>query len=180
MNSPTTITGLCAARWFAIAACCLIWAACGEPPILNENNDANANGNLKERMINANRYVIEHEETAINGYIERRQWAVSELSCGARLHLYKNGDGNTIQNDETIVVQYSVETLDGQTLYPSKQDTLIAGRLLPTEGLDAAILHMSHGSKAHVVVPSNVAYGVVGDQDRIPSRTPIVYDITIE
>ena len=41
----------------------------------------------------------------------------------------------------------------------------------------AQYLLQSRGDRATVIVPSEQAYGVVGDGDRVGSRTVIVYDI---
>ena len=70
-------------------------------------------------------------------------------------------------------------TLGGDTLYSRREEEVVAGHLKPTRGLDAALRTLHEGASALVVVPSEQAYGVVGDGDRIRSRTVLVYQLEV-
>lgn len=161
-----------------LLGCAVMFSCGGEPPIINDD-EPSVSSQIKNRSVNANRILIEHEETSINGYVERHQWPVKLLPCGARLHEYEVGKGSLVQNDDKVTIRYNVRTLSGKLLYRDTTDTFMAGRLQPNEGVDAAILSLRYGSKAHVVLPSSAAYGVVGDGDAIPPRTPVVYTLEI-
>ena len=56
----------------------------------------------------------------------------------------------------------------------------MAGHLQPTRGLDAALRTLAEGSKAKVILPSEQAYGIVGDGDRIRTRTVLVYIVEVK
>lgn len=161
-----------------LLGCVALFSCGGEPPIINDD-EPSVSSRIKSRSVNANRILIEHEETSINGYVERHQWPVKLLPCGARLHEYETGQGSPVQNDDKVTIRYNVRALSGKLLYRDTTDTFIAGRLQPNEGIDAAVLSLRYGSKAHVVLPSSAAYGVVGDGDAIPPRTPVVYTLEI-
>ena len=90
------------------------------------------------------------------------------------------GRGNAVKPDETLIISYRVEAINGTVIYNNVLDTVVAGRLQPTRGLDAAILTLRHGSHARVILPSDEAYGVVGDGNRIGQRMVLVYDVRIE
>lgn len=152
-------------------------AACGEPPIIEPDQQG---PDYKQNVIQANRYLSEREETNIKSYIERRGWTVRELPCGARLFEIEKGSGSLLQNDDSVRVTYSVEALDGTVIYSGRTETFMVGRLHPNEGVDAALQVLRHGSRASIVLPSSTAFGVVGDHDRIPPRTPVVYNISVE
>ena len=131
----------------------------------------------KENMINANRVVIQSEATQIEGYLQRRGMETTALPCGALYHEYTHGNGGTIAPDDTVVVTYRLEALDGTPFYTRQTDTLTVGRRQVTVALDDLLLQVPYGSQAWLIAPSNAAYGVVGDGDRVPSRTVIVYNI---
>jgi FKBP-type peptidyl-prolyl cis-trans isomerase FkpA len=46
-------------------------------------------------------------------------------------------------------------------------------------GLHEGILYMNEGSKALLVIPSHLAHGLVGDMNKIPPKSTIVYDIEL-
>ena len=44
-------------------------------------------------------------------------------------------------------------------------------------GLHEAIQHLSPGDSAVIVIPSYRAHGLIGDQDKVPMRSSVVYRI---
>ncbi|MBQ6683525.1 MAG: FKBP-type peptidyl-prolyl cis-trans isomerase [Bacteroidales bacterium] len=166
-------------RYFHIAiisfACCLA-AACGDnTPVVELTQD---NSTLvKENMINANRVVIQSEATQIESYVNRRGWEMKPLPCGALYWQTVSGQGPAINPEDTVVVTYRLEALDGTPFYTNQRDTLVVGRRHVTVALDDILQQLHYGSQAWMIAPSNAAYGVVGDGDRVPSRTVIVYNI---
>lgn len=151
-------------------------AACGDNvPVIEVEEDQAAL--VKENMINANRVVIQSETTQIDNYIQRRGWKTATLPCGASYWQYAQGGGKPVLNDDEVVVTYRLEALDGSTFYTNQKDTLVVGRHEVTVALYEVLLQLHYGSKAWLVAPSNAAYGVVGDGDRVPSRAVIIYNI---
>lgn len=161
-----------------IAICVFLLTACNNVPVVETGNDGG--NDMRENLINANRYLTQGEETSIDSYAARRGWQMTVLPCGARMMVTDEGKGAPVAYDETVVIGYRVEDLGGKTIYANRLDTVVAGRLEPTRGLDAALLTMRHGSRARVIVPSELAYGMVGDGDRIGQRMTLVYDVRIE
>ena len=58
-------------------------------------------------------------------------------------------------------------------------DTVVVGRLQPTRGIDAALRTLRHGDRARIILPSEQAYGVLGDGHRITTRMVLIYDLTV-
>lgn len=161
-----------------VALTAFVFAAChNDPPVIGAPDETPS---ITDNMANANRYIVESEETQINAYVERRQWNVTQTQTGVRINEYQPGNGKKLDWEEQAVVEYSVEDLSGRKIYTAMRDTLTIGRRQPTAGLDAALLQLHHGSKAYVIVPSNEAYGMVGDGDRIANRKVLVYDVRVE
>ena len=154
----------------------LLLVSCGQVPVIEPAQQPS--DHLKENRINANRIVAQSEETQIDAYVARRGWQMQGLTGGARV-METESLGRTIVDGDTVAVVYSVEDLGGNIIYDRKADTLVAGRLMPTRGFDAALLTLHLGSSAVVVTPSEQGHGVVGDGDRIGSRTVLVYKIKV-
>lgn len=163
---------------YIILALSLLAAACRDVPVVQL--DEPKGDTLKENMINANRYIAQGEEAQIDAYVERRGWTMQRLTCGARVMETSAGNGQMIDYEETVIINYSIEAINGTTVYSNLTDTVTVGRLQPTRGLDAALRTLHHGSQAVVILPSEQAYGVVGDGDRISTRMILIYKLKVE
>lgn len=154
----------------------LLVSACGDrTPVIELEPD---NSTLvKENMINANRVVIQSEATQIESYLKRRGWDMKALPSGALYKEYTHGSGNAILAEENVEVTYRLEALDGTAIYTNQIDTLQVGKRQVTPALDDLLQQLCYGSQAWMIAPSNAAYGVVGDGDRVGSRMVIVYNV---
>ena len=158
--------------------CCLLLAtACREVPAV-DLQPAKDN-TLKESLIDANRHIAHSEETQIDAYASRRGWKMSRLPSGTRVMLTHRGQGTPVEYEDTVAITYSVEALNGATVYSNVCDTVVVGRLQPTRGVDAALRTLRRGDRARLILPSEQAYGVLGDGHRITTRMVLIYDITI-
>jgi FKBP-type peptidyl-prolyl cis-trans isomerase len=152
--------------------------SCREVPVIDVQKSKG--DTLKENMINANRIIAESEETQIDAYVSRRGWQMERLSCGARVMETHRGSGAAIGYEDTVAVSYSVEALNGTLVYDHRRDTVVAGHLKPTRGFDAALRTLHRGSTARIILPSEQAYGVVGDGERISTRMVLVYNVEVD
>ncbi len=154
----------------------LLLVSCGDRTPVVEFQPDNSE-RMKENMINANRVVIQSESTQIDAYVQRRNWSVEQLPSGAFFYPYAQGSGDPILTNDRVQVTYRLEGLDGTPFYTRQVDTLVVGHRDITVALDDLLPQLRYGSKAYLIAPSNSAYGVVGDGDRVPSRTVIVYNV---
>ncbi len=156
----------------------LLLTAChNDPPVIVPNTSKKHN--LNENMINANRTIAQAEETAIDAFVTRRGWTMSKTPDGARVWVYVEGNGTPIAYEDSVHVQYTVEAINGTVLYKELKESYVAGRRQEMIGLDEALLGLHRGSKAKVILPSRLAYGIGGDGDRIPQSTILVLDVTV-
>lgn len=135
---------------------------------------------FKENMINANRTIAQSEETSITEYIARRGWEMQKLPSGVRVWEYASGTGRKVDYEDSVKVTYNVEAINGTAIYANEEETFVAGRKADMVGLDEAVLTLHYGSHAKVILPSNLAYGIAGDGDRIPSSAILVLDVTVQ
>jgi FKBP-type peptidyl-prolyl cis-trans isomerase len=134
---------------------------------------------LKEHFINANRTIAQSEETSINEYVARRKWDMQKLPEGVRLWEYEKGRGPKVNVEDSVHIVYNVEAINGKLIYSDITDDYVAGRRQQMIGLDQAVLQLSVGSRAKVILPSNLAYGIGGDGDRIPQSAILVIDVKV-
>lgn len=160
---------------FLFSATALV--SCNEVPVVDIQQQKG--DTLKESLINANRHIANSEETQIDSYVARRGWQMTRLTGGPRVMVTTPGRGPKVDYEDTVTIRYSIEAINGVVIYKDLTDTLVAGHLQPTRGLDAALRTLNEGSRARVILPSEQGYGVAGDGNRISSRMILVYDVEV-
>lgn len=152
-------------------------AGCADVPVIDPQ--APKGDTLKENMINANRHLAHSEETQIEAYVARRSCEARRLDNGVRIVETRRGKGAAIDYEDTVSLRYRVEAINGTVVYNSVSDTVVAGHLQPTRGLDAALRTLAAGSTACVILPSEQAYGVAGDGKRVGGRMVLIYTVEV-
>lgn len=152
-------------------------AGCGDVPVVDVQTPKG--DTLKENLINANRYIANSEATQIEAYAARRGWKMAQLNGGARIMETRHGKGPKVEYEDTVSIRYSVEAINGATIYVNQEETVVSGQLQPNRGLDAALRALSQGSRARVILPSEQAYGVAGDGNKVKSRMVLIYDVEV-
>ena len=158
----------------------LLLAGCREVP--SYDIFAPKGDTLKENMIAANRIIAQSEAQQIDAYLERRGWSKGKLPSGVWVEEYANSEvplGPSIGHEDTVAIRYRVSTLGGDDIYDWRTDTVVCGHLQPTRGLDVALRTLHGNGMAWVIVPSEQAYGIVGDGDRIRTRLVLVYLVEV-
>ncbi len=133
-----------------------------------------------DELVKENMDAIRLEERDIDLYAERNGLALTKSSTGVRLLFVRNAEGQVARPDQWAKVNYVVELLNGDTAYstePGRPESFVVEMDQVESGLHEAIQLMSPGDSALVVIPSYRAHGLIGDQDRIPMRSTVVYRI---
>lgn len=159
------------------SAAIILFAACHQPNVIDISQPKEIS--IKENLINANKYIAQSEDTQIEQYIARRGWKMERLSCGARVMENQPGNGTYIDYEDSVSVRCRIEALNGGVIYEELEENFVVGRHQTTVGLDAAVKKLRKGSKAIAIVPSDAAYGVGGDGDRINTRVVLIYHIEV-
>lgn len=136
----------------------------------------------KESVEKANRYIVIQENEAINDYIGRHQMDVVKTGTGLRYRIVKQGDTELIKRGDVVSMDYEVRLLTGDLLYSSKEygkKTFLVGKGGVESGLEEAVLHLHKGDVADIIIPSHLAFGLLGDGDKVPPRAALIYKIRI-
>ena len=137
---------------------------------------------LKESLERANRYLANDEEEDIQNYIQRHQWEMVSTGTGMRYQIVRAGNGPLIQAGWLVTIEYEMRDIFGDVVYSSENDGLmrfVVGQGGVVDGIDEAVRHLHVGDIAHVIVPSHLGYGLVGDQKSVPGRATLIYTLHI-
>jgi len=137
---------------------------------------------FKEQLVTVNKYELEKETDEINQYIKRNGWDMKSTGTGLRYLQFKKGAGEKVNSGNVVKVNYKITLLDGTLCYSSdkagaqefkvEQDNV-------ESGVHEAVLLMQVGEKAKFILPSHMAHGLRGDEDKIPPLSAIVVDLEL-
>ena len=161
----------------AINICLLLFASCGHQ---NRSERPVRQSDVKEPLIEANREVVRTESEQIDDFIHRYGWKMTTTSTGLRYMIYKQGTGPFAMVGKEVTLNYSTTLLTGDTVYTSRNDGPIifeVGKGQVISGLEEAILLLKVGDRAKIIIPSHLAFGLIGDQNKITFKASLVYDV---
>lgn len=136
----------------------------------------------KEPLLKANKQTVGTENAQIRSLIERYGWKMKETGTGLRYLVYHEGNGPRTKKDEVVKINYEVRLITGDLVYTSKESgpkEFKIGSGGVESGLEEAILLLKVGDKAKLILPSHLAFGLIGDQDQIPPKSTLIYDIEV-
>jgi FKBP-type peptidyl-prolyl cis-trans isomerase len=138
--------------------------------------------NAEEQMINANKAMLKKEAAKIDAFVKEKGWEMQKTGSGLRYMIYEHGTGDTARKAMIAKINYEVTLLDGTLCYSSKekgpQEFTISQDNVES-GLHEGILLMRVGDKAKFIMPPHLAHGVLGDENKIPALSTIVYDVEL-
>ncbi|UCG27168.1 MAG: FKBP-type peptidyl-prolyl cis-trans isomerase [Bacteroidales bacterium] len=136
----------------------------------------------KESLVKVNKYLLEKDKDIIENYVDRRGWEMDISEAGLWYMIYEEGKGPKVNEEDFVTIGYSISLLDGTICYDSdesgpKQFRVGAGGV--EAGLEEGIRLLREGDKARFILPPHLAYGLIGDENKIPARSVIVYDLEV-
>jgi FKBP-type peptidyl-prolyl cis-trans isomerase len=158
----------------------LLFISCGGN---HRNHDAVTHAELKEPLIDENIKITTEERRLIERYIDRHNWKMEETGTGLRYMIYQQGYGVKAEKGMTATVEYEIALTDGRICYSSADKgprSFVIGKDNVESGIHEGILHMKVGDKATLIVPSYLAHGLSGDNNKIPPRATLVVDLHLK
>jgi len=137
---------------------------------------------IKEPLINVNKQLVKDENKDIENYINRYGWKMTETGTGLRYSIYKKGNGVQPKKGDYATIKYKVSLINGILCYDSNKEgpkEFLTGKAEVENGLEEGIMLMHVGDKAKLIIPSHLAFGLLGDDNKIPKRATLVYDIEL-
>jgi FKBP-type peptidyl-prolyl cis-trans isomerase FkpA len=138
---------------------------------------------LKNQFIEANKMLAQKESDDFDTYARNHQMNFTNTQFGIRYFVYSPSvKGDSIRDRMQISMEYTVTLLDGTECYSSKETgpkTFVVGMEEIESGIHKAVQFMKKGDKALILIPSHLAHGLLGDMNKIPPQTPIIYEVHI-
>lgn len=137
---------------------------------------------MKNSMETANRYLLNEEEEDIANYIKRHGLEVTSTGTGLRYQILKQGSEKRIEKGEKVTLEYELGSIAGDLFYSSEKDgvkSFVVGEGGVESGLDEAMTYLHWGDQAKLIIPFHLAYGLHGDDNRIPEYATLVYTIKV-
>lgn len=134
----------------------------------------------QETLMRINKYLVKKDADAIKGYIRRHGWNMQETKAGLWYEVTANGSGQKAETGKTATLNYKISLLNGKLCYSSDSlgaKSFLIGKGGVEPGLELGILMLREGDKARFIMPPHLAYGLMGDENKIPARATIVYEV---
>lgn len=136
----------------------------------------------REQLIAVNRMLVSRDSAIIAAYVAKEGLCLKLFPTGLWLLVDSTGQGAMARKGQIIELDYTLSLLDGTICYQSSdlgRKRFLVGQGGVEIGLEEAVLHLRQGDRAIVVMPPHLAYGLLGDDNKIPGHAIIRYDLTV-
>ena len=169
---------------FVVKAICLLFlcSVCSCSGAQDKSKRSRSSEIPLETYIQMNRQMIANEQSFIEKYVVDKSLTMERTETGLWFNISEEGEGANITKGQVVKLNYAVRLIDGSLLYSSDESgakEFLVGQGGVETGLEEGILMLKKGSKASFIMPPHLAHGLIGDDDKIPSRAILLYDVEI-
>lgn len=135
-----------------------------------------------EKFIEMNRQLVEAEQAEIAHYVEQNQLNMEVTATGMWYSISEPGTGSRVLAGNVVTLDYKVWLLDGTLIYDSEElgpKVFKVGQGGVESGLEEGILMLRDNGKAIFLMPPHLAHGHLGDDNKIPYRAIIKYEVKV-
>lgn len=136
--------------------------------------------NIKEELLQMNVVLAQNENKEILAYIKKNKLDVEKSPLAFWYKIEEKGNGKPIKKGTKVRISFNLSLLDGSVCYTPKNKgikKMTIGKADIIKGLDEALVLLNEGGRAKFIIPADLAFGMVGDQDCIGSKKTVIYDI---
>ncbi len=136
----------------------------------------------KEPLVKVNQILVDKDSGLIASYCNRRHLNLNISKSGLWYKIYHLGKGDSTKAGKIANLNYNISLLDGKQCYSSDSlgpKSFLIGQGGVEKGLEIGILMMREGDKAKFILPPGLAYGLIGDEKKIPARSIIMYEVEL-
>jgi FKBP-type peptidyl-prolyl cis-trans isomerase FkpA len=133
-------------------------------------------------LITENERIAQREQLDIDSWADRQGLVLDRTGTGVRIQLLRDSSGTPARVGQVARINFTVSLIDGTLCYANpanepKEFTIEEDNV--ESGLHEAIQQLSVGDSAVIVLPSHRAHGLIGDQDKIPMRSTVIYHLAL-
>lgn len=138
---------------------------------------------VNSHLINVNKIITQKESQEIDNYIASHHWEMKKTGTGLRYSIYNlKSSGPNPENGSVVNIRSTISLLNGTVCYSGQSNKVKSyqlGKGELTNGMEEALKMMRPGEKAKLVMPSHLAFGLTGDGNEIPTKSPLVCDLEL-
>jgi len=167
-------------KFFFLFLVIILCFGCGNPE--KKANPVIDPAKYDTTLVKVNKKLVATEEEQIANFIGRYKWKMEKTGTGLRYMIYFKGTGAKVVVGKTATINFTVRLITGDICYSSKDSgakELLIGKSGEISGLEEGLLLLRVGDKARFIIPSHLAFGLLGDEDKIPKRATLVYDVEL-
>ncbi len=145
-----------------------------------QNQTIEAQKKVEQSFTKANQIINIKEKENIQAYIKRNNWQMSDKN-GVYFQLLRNGNGKQINDSSIVSVACDVFLLNGSR-YGEKNQKMtfnIKGDTQVPFGVMTAVKGLKDKSKLRVIIPSNLAFTISQEGEKIEQDNTLIYIIDI-
>jgi FKBP-type peptidyl-prolyl cis-trans isomerase FkpA len=137
---------------------------------------------FEQNLISANKGLVARDSSKIVGVIRARDWDMNVTETGLWYQILDKGNGPMAEEGNIVEIDYKVRLLSNELVYCSDSTgplrfTILKGRV--ERGLDEGMLYLNEGDSARFILPPYMAHHLLGDQNKIPPRAIIIYEVRL-
>lgn len=136
----------------------------------------------KADLIEYNRQLVKRDSAFIARYCQENGLDSVPTKQGLWISIEEDGEGEQLKRGDKVDLAYQISDITGKIYYTSEHDGLkhiSIGSGQDIMALDIALPNMRHGTKATLIVMPDLAYGLMGDDNKIGARRILRYDIEV-
>lgn len=146
-------------------------------------NESNGTQNIHpDSILQFNKDFVAEENNRIEDFCRRYGWNLETTKTGLRYKQLRKGNGIQAVLDSKAHIRLQIKLLTGETVYETPVGEISEvriGRRDVVSGLEEGLLMMREGDQFQLIVPSHLAYGLIGDMDRIPERAALICKVDL-
>lgn len=137
----------------------------------------------EEERMEVQRDFLRKERESIDAYIKDRDLKVERTGSGMYYAITKDSLApEMVETEDRVEYSYNIYMLNGSLLFSSDESgngTLTIDKEDAEIGLHESLKKLGLGDEGLFILPSHLAFGVAGDQNRVPPKTALVYELKI-
>ncbi len=137
---------------------------------------------LDKILLDANKLQIAYDTQRVVSFIRLNKWNMSQTKTGIWYQVLDSGDGPKINEGDMVALTYTVHLLNGKLCYSSEKTgpkIFNVSRGGVESGLEEGILLLHGGDSARFIMPQYMAHHLLGDGDKIPPLSTIIYNLRV-
>jgi len=136
---------------------------------------------IKEEQAKAGLENKAKEPELLAKYLKEKAPNAIKTASGLYYIIEQEGTGPIPQTGQTVIAHYTGMLLNGKEFDSDRGQTFSfkIGQHQVISGWDEGFALLKKGSKARLIIPSNLAYGEQGAGAAIPGYSPLVFEVEL-